>query len=92
MARISRWKQRQGVSGAAHSPVPLVQHVGVNHRLADVAVSEQLLDGADVVVVFQQMGREGMPKGVRRGVPGNAGFARGSPLKNDQIQARFASE
>lgn len=35
-----------------------VQDVGVDHRRTDVPVSQQFLDRADIVPVFEQMGRE----------------------------------
>ena len=33
-----------------------VEDVGVDHRGANVFVAEELLNGADVVAVFQEMG------------------------------------
>ena len=36
--------------------------MGVNHRRGHVRMAQQLLDGADVVAVFKQMGGEGMAK------------------------------
>ncbi len=47
--------------------------MGVNHRRADVAVSQEFLDGADVVAVFEQVNREGMAELVGRGVLGDFG-------------------
>ena len=48
------------IERAPYTPAALVQDVRVNHRRADVAVAEQLLDGPDVVAGFEQVGCEGM--------------------------------
>jgi len=37
-----------------------IEHVGVDHRRADVAMSQQFLNRADVIPIFEQMGREGV--------------------------------
>lgn len=37
------------VKGAAHAPAAAVEDMGVDHRGFDIAVSEQFLDGAEVV-------------------------------------------
>ena len=63
---------QQVVRGAADTRRSPVQHVGVDHRRIDVFVSEQLLHGADVVAVFEQVSGEGVPEGV-------AGRARRQP-------------
>jgi hypothetical protein len=49
----------------------------IDHRGTDVPVAEELLDGADVVVVLEQVGREGVSEGVARGELGNARGADG---------------
>jgi hypothetical protein len=36
--------------------------MGVYHRRPDVAMSEEFLDGADVIPRFEAMGRKGMPQ------------------------------
>src|SRR5512145_2859877 len=36
--------------------------MGVYHRGTDVTVSEEFLDGADVIPSFQEMGCKGVPK------------------------------
>ncbi len=41
--------------------------MGVNHRGADIPVTQELLNGPDVVATFQQVGRKGMPQGVATG-------------------------
>jgi len=38
-----------------------VQDMGVDHGGADAAVAQELLDGADVVSVLQEVGGEGVP-------------------------------
>ena len=39
-----------------------VQDVRVNHRRLQVPVTQKLLDRADIVALFEQVGRERMPK------------------------------
>ena len=41
-----------------------VEDVGVDHGGGDVAVAEELLDGADVVAGLEQVGGEGVAQGV----------------------------
>ena len=53
------------VHRASHSPSSAVQDMGVDHRGAHVGVSQQFLNRADVVAIFQQMGGKGMAQGVR---------------------------
>ena len=48
------------VKGTDHRPAPAIQHVRVDHRRADVAVAQELLDGADVVAGLQEMCRKRM--------------------------------
>ena len=38
--------------------------MGIDHRGADILVTEEFLDGPDIGAVFQQMRGERMPKGV----------------------------
>ena len=40
------------------TPSALIEHVCVNHRGADVPVSEQFLDRADVIAGLEKMSRE----------------------------------
>ena len=51
---------RRRVQRAPHTAASAVEHVGVDHRGADVTVAEQLLDGAHVVAVFEEVSRERM--------------------------------
>ena len=56
---------------------PFVKDMRVDHRGTYVFVAEQLLDGPDVVTGFEQMGGEGMPKGVAADVFDDSSFADG---------------
>jgi hypothetical protein len=55
----------------------LVQHVSIDHGGAHVGVAEQLLNGADVVPVGEQVGGERVAQGEAPGVPSEAGLAPG---------------
>ena len=52
------------VAGAAHRGRATVEDVRMDHRRGDVAVPEEFLNRADVVPVFEQVGRERVPNGV----------------------------
>jgi len=41
-----------------------LEDMGVDHGGFDVFVAEEFLDGADVVIVLQEMGGEGVTEGV----------------------------
>jgi len=45
---------------------PARNAVRIDHRGPDIRVSQQRLDGADVIVRLQEMGGEGMAERVRR--------------------------
>ena len=62
---VERWLGLPREIGRATdtSPSP-VEDVGVDHRRADVLVSEQFLNRPDIIPVFQEMGSERMPEGV----------------------------
>src|SRR5712664_3925936 len=67
------WSCQEHPVGRASDPSrPQVEDMRVDHRGTDVAVTEALLDGADVVVGLEQVGREGASEGVGRGELGNA--------------------
>ena len=51
--------------------------MGVDHGGADVFVSEQFLDGADVVAVLEEVGGKGVAKGMTGDTFSDAGFAGG---------------
>src|SRR5690606_24867719 len=61
-----RCRRPPGVERTDHAAAAAVEHVGVDRRGGDVLVPEQLLDGADVVAVLEQVGGEGVAQRVRR--------------------------
>ena len=69
---IPLWPPRGQANGQSihwasdYSPAT-VQDMGVNHGGTDVGVSEKLLNCANIVAIFQQMGGKGMAHGVRAG-------------------------
>lgn len=69
---ISRRRKSERVGWAADGFPAFVENMRVDHRGANVAVAQQLLDRADVVPVFQQMRGERMTQGVGRRVFGDA--------------------
>ena len=63
-----------------------VENVGVDLRGADVTVSQELLDGADIVARLEQVRREGVAKGVRACALGDPGEPHGiltAPCRTD---------
>ena len=66
VSRIPSARERcvLAVEWAAYAKAAAIEDVGVDHGRAHIAMAEQLLDGADVVAVFQHVGSEGMPHGV----------------------------
>jgi hypothetical protein len=54
----------QEVHRALDTPASSVEDVGVDHGRLHALVAEELLDGADVVAVHQEVGGEGMAEGV----------------------------
>src|SRR5947199_3012703 len=64
--------QEHSVGRASDASRPQVEDMRVDHRGTDVAVTEELLDGPDVVVILEQVGREGVSESVARGELGNA--------------------
>src|SRR5687768_8920028 len=55
---------RKPVGRALHAPGTAIEDVRVEHRRAHVSVSEELLHGADVVAVLEEVGRKGVTEGV----------------------------
>ena len=51
--------------------------MGVDHGGFDIFVSEEFLDGADIVAVLEEMGGEGMAGGVATDVFGDVGRSGG---------------
>jgi hypothetical protein len=66
--------QLQEVSGALYSEAAAVEDVRVDHGGLGRALSEELLDGADVVAVGEEVGGEGVAQGVAGGVLAQAGL------------------
>jgi len=58
-----------------HSPAAPVQHVGVNHRGFDILMAQQFLNRADVIPIFQQMGRKRVAESVTTRTLAQAGFS-----------------
>ena len=46
------------IGGAANTSASAVEHVGVDHSRLEVPVTEQLLNGSDVVAIRQHVGGE----------------------------------
>jgi hypothetical protein len=61
---VSGRSRSEPVGGAADAEWAAIENVGVDHGGPEVAVAEELLDGADVGAVLQEVGREGVPEGV----------------------------
>lgn len=55
------------IGWAAHSGGAPVQHVRIDHRRADIVVAEELLNGADVVAVLEEVRGEGVTERMARG-------------------------
>jgi hypothetical protein len=49
------------INRAVNSSLAPVQHMGVEHRRAHITMPEQLLNGPNVITVFEQMGGERVP-------------------------------
>jgi hypothetical protein len=67
-----RSSPKHPIRGAANRRWTAVQDVRVDHGGAHVTVSEQFLDRANVVTVFEEMRCEGVPEGETRGSLGQA--------------------
>jgi hypothetical protein len=71
VGHLQRWPchlfrgERERVQGAGRGPHMALRKVDVNHRLAQVGVAEQQLDGAQVGAGFEQMCGEAVSKSVR---------------------------
>ena len=48
------------IERALHATAAAVEDVTVDHGRPDILVTQELLNGADVIVIFQQMGGERM--------------------------------
>ena len=65
------------VQGAADGEAASVEDMGIDHCGFDVFVAEEFLDGADVVAILQQVGGEGVAKGMGADALGDASLAGG---------------
>ncbi len=54
----------KSVDRAANSGRSPIEDLGIGHRRLDVAVTQKLLDGSNVIAPFKQMRGKGMPEGV----------------------------
>lgn len=64
----------QFIQGARDSQGALVEGVSVDHGGAHIFVSQEFLNGPDVMTVFQEVGCEGMAEGVAGDAFGKAGL------------------
>ncbi len=69
---------RQGVSRTDNATTATIHYMRVDHGSRDIRVTQQFLHRADVVAALQQVGREGMAQGVRRGRLGNSCLDQGA--------------
>ena len=73
VALILTGAARQSFVGrATHTEASTIEHMGVDHRRADIGVSEQFLNRSDVVAVFEQVSGEGVVQSVATGSFGDA--------------------
>jgi hypothetical protein len=68
-----------------------VEHMGVDHGGFDIFVSEEFLDGADIVASFEQMGSEGVAEGVGGDPLWDAGLD-GSRLNGGRLKKAESGE
>ena len=62
-----------GIKRAANGKAAPFQDVGVDHRGPEVTVTKEVLHGADVVAVFEEVGSEAVSQGVAGNPLGNPG-------------------
>ena len=76
------------------SAAGVAEDVGVYHGRLDVFVTEELLDGADIVAGDQQMGGEAVPEGVAADLFADTSGARGGVdgLADDRLVQVVASD
>jgi hypothetical protein len=60
-------RRLQSVEGASDAERSAIQHVSVNHRCSNIAVTPQFLNGSDVLSGFEKMRRKAMPHRMRGG-------------------------
>src|SRR3989338_5361282 len=59
------WPTHEPIRRASHRRRPAIQYVRIDHRRADIAVTEQLLNRADVVPVLEKVRGKKVSKRVR---------------------------
>ncbi len=74
-----------GGQRAAHRQAAALEDVGVDHGCLDILVSQEFLNGPDVIAIFQEVGGEGMAEGVAGDAFGYAGGDGG--LTDGSLQA-----
>jgi hypothetical protein len=65
------------IEGTDDTATTAIEYMGINHCGFDIFVTEEFLDGADVVAVLQKMGGEGVTEGVTTDALGDFGGANG---------------
>ena len=55
----------RAIRWALNASAAAIQNMRIDHRRADVAVAEQLLNRPNIISILQQMGRKRMAKRVR---------------------------
>jgi hypothetical protein len=58
----------QKICWTQHTTGAAIQHMRIDHRRLHVTVTQQLLNGSNVVTTLQQVGGKRMPKGVTPGL------------------------
>ena len=77
----------QPIGRTVNASTAAVQHMGVNHGGADIAMAEQFLNRTDVIPIFEQMSCKRMPERVRSGWLCYPGLTHG--LFHGLLQDRF---
>ncbi len=75
----------ESVHRASDCRRPSVQNMGVDHGRFQISMTQELLDGADIVAVFQEVRRKRMPKGV-------AGRPLGEPCPHHRFSHGFLKQ
>ena len=52
------------IEGATDSKGSTINHVCIDHRGAEIFVTEEVLNGTDIVIVFEEVGCEAVTKGM----------------------------
>ena len=82
---ISLGRLLQSIRRTVYTPAASVQHMRIDHRGADITVAKEFLNRADVVPVFEKMGRKRMSERMRCSGLGDSRLMNGllhNPLQN----------